>query len=75
MCSSDLGTLVPRSEPGALITDPEQAARQAVALAAKGIQTICVHSDTPGAVAVASAVNAALISKGHDLQPFVLHRR
>jgi UPF0271 protein len=55
------GTLVPRTEPGALIVDPQQAAQRARTLAARGdVDTICVHGDTPGAVAIARAVRAAL---------------
>jgi UPF0271 protein len=60
------GHLVPRSEPGALITSPGAAVRQAVALCSSGtIETICVHSDTPDAVAIASAVRQALIQNGY----------
>jgi len=55
------GRLRPRSLAGALITDPEAAAAQAVRLAREGaVQTICVHSDTPGAVAIAQACRQAL---------------
>ena len=55
------GTLVPRGEPGALVLDPAVAAARATALAsAGGVDTVCVHGDTPGAVAIASAVRAAL---------------
>ncbi len=55
------GSLVPRAEPGALLTDPNAAARQATELAARGgLETLCVHSDTPGAVAIATAVRDAL---------------
>lgn len=55
------GTLVPRSKPGALLTDPGACARQALALvAAGGIETLCVHGDTPGAVAIAARVRDAL---------------
>jgi UPF0271 protein len=52
------GTLVPRGEPGALITDPAAAAAQARRL--EGVDTICVHADTPGALAIARAVREAL---------------
>lgn len=55
----DDGSLVPRSEPGALITEPAAAAAQARALAAH-VDTICVHADTPGALAIAGAVHRAL---------------
>ena len=55
----DDGSLVPRSEPGALLTEPAAAAAQARALAAQ-VDTICVHADTPGALAIAGAVHEAL---------------
>jgi UPF0271 protein len=54
------GQLIARGMPGALIEDPATAAAQARTLAAKGLKTICVHSDTPNAVAIARAVRAAL---------------
>jgi len=53
------GTLVPRGEPGALITDPAAAAAQAKRLAGR-VDTICVHADTPGALEIARAVREAL---------------
>jgi UPF0271 protein len=59
------GTLVPRTEVGALITDPRSAAAQAVRLAEDGrCDTICIHADTPGAYALAAAVRAALEASG-----------
>lgn len=64
------GRLVPRTQPGALITDPVAASAQAVRLAADGVQSICVHSDTPGAVAIVTAVRVALRAAGHTLTPF-----
>jgi len=55
------GRLVTRGEPDAVITDPEVAADQAVRLATAGYaETICVHGDTTGAVAIARAVRRAL---------------
>jgi len=54
------GSLVPRSEPGALIDDPEIAAVQALRLARDGHDTICVHGDGPNALPIAHAVRAAL---------------
>jgi 5-oxoprolinase (ATP-hydrolysing) subunit A len=55
------GALVPRDEPGAVITDPATAAAQAARLARDGgIDTICVHADTPGALTIARAVREAL---------------
>jgi len=53
------GSLVPRTEPGALLDDPTEAAAQAHALAAH-VDTICLHADTPGALAIAGAVHRAL---------------
>jgi len=57
------GSLRPRKFADALITDPAQAAAQSLRLAREGrVQTICVHSDTPGSVKIAAAVAAALRS-------------
>ncbi len=64
------GTLVPRSEPGALLTDDEAAGAQAVALANRGMASICVHSDTPGAAALAAAVAVRLLQAGYELRAF-----
>jgi UPF0271 protein len=71
------GALQPRSEPGSLLTDPEEAAAQAVAIAtgqpvetADGpaislvAETICCHGDTPGAVEIAAGVRRALEAAG-----------
>ncbi|WP_454050763.1 LamB/YcsF family protein [Cellulomonas sp. Marseille-Q8402] len=76
------GTLVPRTRPGALVTDPDEAAERAVRMARDGVvasvdggdvaveaASLCVHSDTPGAVPVARAVRAALESAGVSLRP------
>jgi UPF0271 protein len=49
------GSLVPRSEPDALITEPASAAAQARELLGH-VDTICIHGDTPGALAIARAV-------------------
>ncbi len=67
------GLLVPRRRSGAVITEAEAAADQALALAegrefatsdgtpiALSVDTLCVHSDTPGAVAIAAAVRERL---------------
>jgi UPF0271 protein len=59
------GTLIPRGETGALVTDPEACARQALALArAGGLETLCVHGDTEGATAIAARVRDALAQAG-----------
>jgi len=55
------GTLRSRKFADALITDPKEAAAQAVRLAESGtVQTICVHGDTPGAVEILKACREAL---------------
>ena len=64
-------TLVPRTESGALLTDPADAAVQAVQLAVGGVQSICVHSDTPGAAAILVAVRGALVDAGYAIDPFL----
>lgn len=53
------GSLIPRGEPGALLDDPAAAAARARSLAGS-VDTICVHADTPGALAIARAVREAL---------------
>jgi UPF0271 protein len=55
------GTLVPRGEAGALILEPSVAAARASVLVVSGeVETVCVHGDTPGAVAIARAVRGVL---------------
>lgn len=66
------GTLVPRSVPGAVLHDPSAVAAQAVRLARSGrVESLCVHGDTPGSVALASAVRGALTDAGLTIAPFV----
>jgi UPF0271 protein len=62
------GTLVPRGEPGAVL-DAEAAAQQAVAIAGR-VESICLHGDSPDAVAVARAVAAALRAADIELRAF-----
>lgn len=55
------GSLVPRGEPGDLLTDPAVVASQARALLASGrYDTLCLHGDTPGALTLALAVRRVL---------------
>lgn len=61
------GRLIPRSELGALITDGAVIAARAVTLAVS-IDSVCVHGDTPGAVAHAGAVRRALEADGYVLR-------
>jgi UPF0271 protein len=76
------GSLRARTKVDALITDLEDAAAQAVDIATgDGItsatgtlvpiraQTICIHSDTPGALAVARSVHRALLDANIRIAP------
>lgn len=57
------GSLVPRGEPDALITEPVAAAARARELVhAAAVDTICCHADTPGSLAIVSAVRAAVVA-------------
>ena len=71
------GSLVPRRESGAVIHDPSVVAERAVRLAVDGVitaidgtvvpvpaVTVCLHGDTPGAVALARQVRASLERSG-----------
>jgi 5-oxoprolinase (ATP-hydrolysing) subunit A len=77
------GTLAPRGEPGSLLTDPNEAAGRALSLVTSGevrtvegtviqlrCDTLCIHGDTPGSVAVAGAVRQALERAGIRVAPF-----
>lgn len=63
--------LRPRSEPGAVLTDPELISRRAVELADLGaVDSICLHGDTPGAVAIAHRVRDSLEGAGIEVAAF-----
>ena len=76
-------TLVPRSQPGALLDDPAMVAQRMVDMLITGrmrsvdgveivvsARSICVHGDSPGAVAMAVAVRKALAEAGVEIQAF-----
>ena len=63
---TDDGHLVPRSQPGAVLTDSEAVAARAVALAAS-VHSVCVHGDSPSAVDHARACRRALEAAGWEL--------
>ncbi|TCB93492.1 LamB/YcsF family protein [Micromonospora zingiberis] len=77
------GQLVPRTSPNALVTDPQEVAAQAVRMATErtvvavdgtvvpcAVDSICLHGDSPGAVAAAELVRAALVDAGTTPTPF-----
>jgi UPF0271 protein len=79
------GTLRSRKHAGALHTDPQVAARQALSFVRDGgvraqdgsflelaVETLCLHGDTPGAPAIAAAVRAALTEAGVKVRSAVV---
>ncbi|MFA1544369.1 LamB/YcsF family protein [Actinomadura monticuli] len=77
------GGLVSRREPGAVVHDEKAVVRRAVRMAVDGTvvavdgsevalkaRSVCVHGDTPGAVALARSVHSALSAAGVVLEPF-----
>ncbi|KHL15747.1 UPF0271 protein [Mumia flava] len=77
------GRLVPRGEPGAVLSDPETVARRAVRMVTEGrveavdgsdvdvaAGSLCLHGDTPDAVGLATAVAGALTGAGVELRAF-----
>jgi UPF0271 protein len=78
------GTLVPRNQPGALLHDPAEVAARVVRMVSAGhvqsvdgqdvsvtARSVCVHGDTPGAVAMAMAVRKALLEADVAIRAFV----
>jgi UPF0271 protein len=76
-------TLVPRSQPGALLHDSAEVAQRMVRMLITGrlpsvdgtevavsARSICVHGDTPGAVAMAVALRKALADAGVEIRSF-----
>ncbi|KOV67578.1 hypothetical protein ADK64_09600 [Streptomyces sp. MMG1121] len=77
------GTLVPRREPGAVVSDEDAVVRRALAFAVDGAveavdgttvpvaaRSLCVHGDTPGAARIAARVRAALQAAGVEVGAF-----
>jgi UPF0271 protein len=77
------GRLVPRSQPGSVLSDPQQVAERALKMATErtvvavdgsllslAVDTICIHGDSPGAVESARAVRAAMLASDVALTPF-----
>ncbi len=76
------GRLLPRDHPQALLSEPETAARRVVDIVcdeqvtcldgtriALKADTLCLHSDTPGAADFGAAVSKALRARGIALKP------
>ncbi|WP_223624531.1 LamB/YcsF family protein [Microbacterium sp. EST19A] len=77
------GRLVSRAEPGAVLHDPAAVAERMVRLASDGViraidgtdvpvvaQSICVHGDSPGSVAMAAETTRMLERAGVAIAPF-----
>jgi 5-oxoprolinase (ATP-hydrolysing) subunit A len=77
------GELVPRGRPGAVLHDEAQVAARVVELVTSGtvvavdgtrvpvdVASVCVHSDTPGAVSLLAAARRALEELGVVVEPF-----
>ncbi|MGW9415298.1 LamB/YcsF family protein [Arthrobacter cupressi] len=77
------GTLVSRTLPGAVLHDPAEVAQHVLRMATERrimaidgtilnvrAESICVHGDSPGAVAMATAVKSALSDAGVSIASF-----
>ncbi|MFK0153065.1 LamB/YcsF family protein [Streptomyces sp. NPDC090493] len=80
---TDEGTLVPRGQQGAVLSDPEAVVERSVELARSGAvvsrtgariavraRSLCLHGDTPGAVELARRVRARLTAAGVTVAAF-----
>ncbi|MDI6838155.1 MAG: 5-oxoprolinase subunit PxpA [Rhizobiaceae bacterium] len=80
------GQLVSRRDPGAVLHDPQLIARRMLRLAYQGTleaidgsmikieaQSICVHGDSPGAVAIARDIRRAFEADGVRVRSFLAH--
>lgn len=81
---SDAGTLVPRSEPGAVHSDVQVMIDQVRGLvfdrtvtSVSGtkiplqVDSVCLHGDTPGALDTGRRIRESLLAEGVTLKPFV----
>jgi UPF0271 protein len=77
------GALVSRRDPGAVLHDPDEVAARMLRLATDGVieaadgselrleaQSICVHGDSPAAVAMARSIRERLADAGVAIAPF-----
>lgn len=77
------GQLVSRRDEGAVLSDPDQIAERVSTMVTAGqvtaidgttisieMESVCVHGDSPGAVAIATAVRGRLLAAGVELTAF-----
>ena len=77
------GHLLPRSDSGAVLRDPVHIAERVVDMVKSGtvtavdgsvvnigVESVCVHGDSPGAVEIAGAVRNRLVAEGIELAAF-----
>ncbi len=63
------GSLVPRTQANAMISEAEEAVQQAQWLIhERGVQSLCVHGDNPDAVRFVRALRQALIGQGFQIR-------
>lgn len=80
----DDGSLTPRTQPGAIITDVHQSVQQVVGMVKEGrvksmngrwielkADTICIHGDTPGAAEYAKAIRHGLEEAGIFIKSYI----
>lgn len=76
------GTLVPRSQPGAVIHDTKEAIARTVRMVKEGkvtaitgeevplsVDSICVHGDNPSALAFVESIRGTLVAEGVSIVP------
>jgi UPF0271 protein len=77
------GSLVSRSRPGAVLHDPDDVAARVLRMVTDGVaiavdgsevpvraDSVCVHGDSPSAVAMAQAIRTVLTERGIAIAPF-----
>lgn len=78
----DDGTLMPRSEPGAVLHDGREITERTVLMVTKGVirsvggrylpvacDTVLLHGDTPGALSLAHLIRRELLAAGVEITP------
>ncbi len=63
---TEKGTLIPRSSPGALLSDPNEIKEQVLRLAPK-VDSICLHGDTPDCLVFAEMIYRTLTDAGYEV--------